>query len=132
MEINDFFNKIDQTTESKAIEEKAKEARERVFTEMTLKFADKLSGLVKNYIPEFEKRGFKCQEKTGNLPYWSFEVQSPQGKTVKVAIVNSHQNQYEIAFYCQEERIHAPIHIRDSFDTHSIDVELQKLFEKLV
>ncbi len=132
MEINDFFNKIDQTTESKAIEEKAKEARERVFTEMTLKFADKLAGLIKKYIPEFEKRGFRCQEKTGNLPYWSFEVQSPQGKTVKAAIVNGCQNKYEIAFYSQDERVHAPIHIRDSFDAQGIDLELQKLFEKLV
>lgn len=132
MDINDFFNRIDQTASSKAMEQEAKEARERVFTEMTLEFADKLSGLVKKYIPEFEKRGFKCQEKTGNLPYWSFEVQSPQGKIVKAAIVNGYQNQYEIAFYCQDERLHAPIHIRDSFDSQGIDLELQKLFEKLV
>ena len=132
MDINNFFNKIDQKSGSKAIEQEAKEALERVFTENALRFADTLSRIIKKYIPEFEKRGFKCQEKNGNLPYWSFEVQSPQGKIIKVAIVNGHQNRYEIAFYCQEQRIHAPLQITDTFDTEKTDQELQQLFEKLV
>ena len=132
MDINNFFNKIDQKAYSKAIEQEAKEARERFFTETTLRFADKLSKTIQKYIPEFEKRGFKCQEKNGNLPYWSFEVQSPTGKTIRVAIVNGHQNQYEIAFYSQEQRTHAPLHITDHFDIEKVDLEFQKLFEKLV
>jgi hypothetical protein len=66
------------------------------------------------------------------LPYWHFEVSSSNGNTVKVAIVNGHQNEYEIAFYNQDQRVNCPLYISDHFDKEKIVLELQDLFKKLV
>lgn len=131
MDINSFFNQIDDTVRSKEIEQQAKEAEKRVFTQTTMSFANKLSDVVENYTPEFERRGFRCEHSRGNLPYWHYEVTGLQGNLVKVAIVNGYRNDYEIAFYYQGDRINSPLFISDNFDKVKVESELQKLFQKL-
>ncbi|HFG0564500.1 hypothetical protein [Flavobacterium psychrophilum] len=41
---------------------------------MAINFANKLSEFVKPYELEFEKRNWKCEKRTGNLPYWSLDT----------------------------------------------------------
>ena len=128
MDIKDFFNKIDDTAKSKQIEQDAKQAKARVFTETTIAFATQLSELTKPYEIEFEKRGFKCEKREGNLPYWSLEVRNTTtNKKIKLAIVNNHNNEYEFAAYSQEQRTNTGIVISDSFDKASINQELQSV-----
>ena len=132
MSIKNFFNQIDDTARSKEIEQQANEAKDRFFTETTIEYANKIIEVIEVYIPEFEKRGFRCVNKTGNLPYWHFVVTNPKGTNVKIAIVNGHENRYEIAFYHNEQRLNAPIFITNNFDRTMIETELQNLFKKLV
>ena len=132
MDVKNFFSQIDDTTRSKETMQKAKEAESRVFTETTLNFAHKLMEVVECYIPEFEKRGYRCENRTGNLPYWSFVVSNTSGARVEVAIVSGYKNDYEIAFYHQDERINASLNISRTFDKLKVETELQHLFKKLV
>lgn len=132
MTINDFFKQIDDTTRLKELENEAVQAQKRVFTQTTINFAEKLSKLVQPYITEFEKRGFKCKERTGDFPYWSLEVRKKFETKIQVAIITGHQQPYEIAFYINEERRHAPIHISNEFNKTDIEKELQHLFKQLL
>lgn len=132
MNVASFFDTVDETLQGNQLEAKAKQAQEREFIKTTKHFATKLSATINQYVIEFEKRGFKCQEQKSNLPYWSFEIKNANGGQVKIAIVNSEQNKYEIAFYENEKRINALIHISDDFNQEKIDTELQKLFKKII
>jgi hypothetical protein len=133
MDIKEFFNQLDDTARSKAIEQKAKEAKSRIVTETAINFANKLSEFVKPYEVEFEKRNWKCEKRTGNLPYWSLEVKNPNsGKTVKIAIVNSRTHEYEVATYKQDERINNNIYITDTLDRDKATETLYNLFSHLV
>ena len=133
MDIKDFFNQLDDTARSKEIEQKAKEAKSRIITETAIDFAYKLSEFTKPYEAEFEKREWKCEKRTGNLPYWSLEIRNPNShKTVKIAIVGSRTHEYELATYKQDERTNNNIYISDSFDKDSITQTLHNLFSYLI
>jgi hypothetical protein len=133
MDVTAFFNQLDDTARSKDIAQKAKEAKLRVVTEMTVAFANKLAEFVRPYEAEFAKRNWKCDHRTGNLPYWSFEVRNPvTSKSVKIAIVHSQTHEYEIATYRQELRIHNSLYLLDGFDSASVAVAMQDLFSYLV
>ena len=133
MDIKDFFNQLDDTARSKEIEQKAKEAKSRIVTEMAIHFANKLSEFVKPYEMEFKKRNLKYEKRTDNLPYWSLEVKNPiRHTTVKMAIVSSQIHEYEVATYIQNNRTNNNIYISDTFDNEKVTETLHNLFSHLV
>lgn len=131
MEINEFFKQIDDTDRSKSIENKAKEAKKRVLIECAINFANKLSETTIPYEKEFEKRGFKCEKRTGNLPYWSLEIKKNDA-ALKIAIVHDRIDDFQIASYWNDTRINNHLSISEVFDKMEIEKELQRLFQHLI
>jgi hypothetical protein len=133
MDITSFFNQLDDTARSKDIAQKASEAKSRIITETAVSFANKLSELTVPYEKEFERRGWKCEKRTGNIPYWSLEVRNTTNqKRVKIAIVNSNAHQYEVATYSNDDRTNNNIFISDSFDKSQIEEAIQHLITYLI
>jgi hypothetical protein len=135
MTLTNFFNQVDDTARSKQIAQQAQEAKARVNTEIAINFANKLSELTEPYEAEFEKRGFKCQKRTGNLPYFSLEISNP--KTAKQIKLSINQNQadrdgYQLATYNQDIRTNNNLAISENFEKTAIEQALQDLFKNLV
>ena len=121
-----FFSKLDEAVEAKKELQQLSEAHKIQQFQEAKVFARKLQQTLAPYLKGFAQRGFSCNEKATNLPFYSLEIQQAHN-CVTLGICAYNQG-YRFFAYCNNVEKRLPIRIGQIYNEDEVQEQLQTLF----